>query len=99
MLPAFLEGSPKLVSMSDPCFFQIIASAFGLVRGIFFVPLKKRKKEWNLFPRALLSPLWKPLWPSQPAVLGAPIPGIKPLGWGVPHEAWTHCSLGEPLQL
>ena len=51
LLPASLEGSPKLVNMSDPRFFQIIASMLGFeVCGIFFMPLKKK---WNLFPRAL----------------------------------------------
>lgn len=59
--------------------------------GIFFVPLKKK---WNLFPRALCLLYGSPVafWP---AVLGAPYScGIKPLGWGVPHETQTPCSLG-----
>ena len=83
--------------MSDPRFFQIIASMLGFeVCGIFFMPLKK---NGICFLEPSVSPLWKPLWPSQPAVLGAPIPGIKPLGWGAPHETSAPCSLGEPLQL
>lgn len=92
MVPASLEGSPKLVNMSDPHNFQIIASMLGLeMCGNFFVPLKKKNGICFLEPSVSFM---EALWPSQPAVLGAPIPGIKPLGWGVPHETLTPCSLG-----